>query len=69
MLLSKEQVEQVLKFHPKEYQSLIRSQIEIMDNIISLNMQKYQADKQYRDTMDQILGIIMKGNFAIYKEE
>lgn len=69
MLISKEQIKQIVSLHPLENRKLIEKQIMIMDNLISLTEKKYKSDKEYRNIMDQILGIIMQGNFANIKEE
>lgn len=64
MLISKENLEKMLLLHPEDKRDLIRSQIELMTELILNNRKKYKSYGGYSDAIDDVLKLIMQGSFA-----
>lgn len=67
MLISEENINELLQLYPEEKRNLIKSQLQVMNDLIINNQKKYKLYKGYSDAIDTILQLIMRGEFI--KEE
>lgn len=67
MLISDENINDLLQLYPEEKRNLLKSQLKIVNDLIIENQKKYKLYKGYSDAIDTILQLIMKGEFI--KEE
>lgn len=67
MLISDENINDLLQLYPEEKRNLLKSQLNIVNDLIMENQKKYKLYKGYSDAIDTILQLIMKGEFI--KEE
>jgi hypothetical protein len=67
VLISDENINDLLQLYPEEKRNLLKSQLNIVNDLIMENQKKYKLYKGYSDAIDTILQLIMKGEFI--KEE